>query len=334
MKILCPKLPRCDNYRKRVSLSVKTIAKISGFVISILASALIFSSCGHVDSSTDKKDYGSGFEPPLVISHISDPEIDEASGLVVSKCQPNVFWTHNDSGDGPYIYAIGPTGEDLGTWKVPNAENIDWEDIAEREEPDGTCRLYIGEIGDNSAKRAVHSVYRIREPVITDQTKDLREKNALPTEPAERLDFSYADENQNAETLMVHPVTGDIYVLTKRKKGPSGVYKIKPVFGSGDVQTVARIADVQVPSIPIGLLTGGDISPDGRHVALCDYVDGYELTLPAGDPNFDDIWQQTPVRIDLGPRDTGEAIAYSPDGSAIFATTENPKPPLIEVKRK
>jgi hypothetical protein len=180
----------------------------------------------------------------------------------------------------------------------------------------------------------VHSIYRVREPAVSVQTKDLRQNDALATDAAERLDFSYADENQNAETLMVQPSTGDLYVLTKRRKGPSGVYKIKPAFGSGDVQTVARIADLQLPSIPIGLLTGGDISPDGRRVAICDYVDGYELTLPAGDNNFDDIWRQQPVRVDLGPRDQGEAIAYSPDGLTIYATTEHPKPPMIEVRRK
>ena len=299
-----------------------------------MASALIFSACGQVDSSTEKKDYGATFEPPRIVSHIPDPDITEASGLIVSKCQANVLWTHNDSGDGPFIYGVSPTGDNLGTWKVTGAQNIDWEDIAERREPDGTCRIYIGEIGDNAVRRSVHSIYRVREPQVTTQTKGVRQRDALATEPAERLDFSYADENQNAETLMVHPATGDIYVLTKRRKGPSGVYKIKPVFGSGDVQTVARIADLQVPSIPVGLLTGGDISPDGHRVAICDYLDGYELTLPAGDTNFDDIWRQQPVRLDLGPRDTGEAIAYSPDGLELYATTENPNPPVIEVHRK
>ena len=313
---------------------MKTIAKIYGFVISVAAVALIFLGCGHVDSSTEKKDYGTSFEPARVIGHLIDPDIDEASGLIVSKCQPNVFWTHNDSGDGPFIYAFGPTGDNLGTWKVDGTQNIDWEDIAERREPDGTCRIYIGEIGDNAVKRNVHSIYRVREPQVSGQTRDLRQKNAPLTEPAERLDFSYQDENQNAETLMVDPATGDIYVLTKHRKGPSGVYKIKPAFGSADVQTVGRLADIQVPSLPVGLLTGGDISPDGRRVALCDYVDGYELSLPAGDTNFDDIWRQQPVRIDLGPRDQGEAIAYSPDGLELYATTEHPNPPLIEVRRK
>jgi hypothetical protein len=106
------------------------------------------------------------------------------------------------------------------------------------------------------------------------------------------------------------------------------------VFGTGETQTAVRIAEVKVPSVPFGLLTGGDVSTDGRRVVLCDYVDGYELTLPAGDNNFDDIWRQAPVRINLGPRDTGEAVAYTQDGNTIYATTEGKHAPVIAVKRK
>ena len=34
-----------------------------------------------------------------------DP-IDEASGIAASRKNPNVLWTHNDSGDGPLLYAL------------------------------------------------------------------------------------------------------------------------------------------------------------------------------------------------------------------------------------
>lgn len=314
-------------------MSWKTIAKISTFVIFFAALASFFSACD-LATSRAKRNTSDAFEPPRIIGHIANPDITEASGLVVSKCQPGVFWTHNDSGDGPFIYAVDSSGQNLGTWRVTNAENQDWEDIAEFKQPDGTCYVYIGEIGDNSTKRNVHSVYRVREPVVSDQTKNIRQKNAVLTEPAEVINFSYADFNQNAETLLVHPVSGDIYVLTKRREGPSGVYKIAPSFGASEVQKVSKIADIKVPSIPIGLLTGGDISSDGKHVALCDYLDGYELNLPEGDNNFDNIWKQAPVEINLGERDTGEAICYSLDGHTIYATTEHKNAPLIEVRRK
>ena len=92
-----------------------------------------------------------------------------------------------------------------------------------------------------------------------------------------------------------------------------------------------KVAEVSVPAIPYGLITGGDISPDGAHVALCDYSQGYELTLPAGAANFDMIWQQQPQPIGLGKRPSGESICYSIDGSAVFATSEGKNAPLIEV---
>jgi len=33
------------------------------------------------------------------------PRLIESSGVAVSHTYPGVLWTHNDSGDGPYLYA-------------------------------------------------------------------------------------------------------------------------------------------------------------------------------------------------------------------------------------
>jgi hypothetical protein len=79
--------------------------------------------------------------------------------------------------------------------------------------------------------------------------------------------------------------------------------------------------------------TGGEISPDGRRVALCDDDSGYELELPAGNSNFDQIWSQPLVPVNLGERKQGEGIAYAPDGSALYATSEKLPTPLIEIPR-
>ena len=305
------------------------------FVILFSTLAVVFSGCGLSRKSlADEPNGGAKFFPPATVGKISNPDIIEASGITVSKCQPNVLWTHNDSGDDAFIYAIDPAGANLGTWHVRDAQNIDWEDIAEFKDASGKCFIYIGETGNNNLGRTVQTIYRVAEPAVSPDSANTRKKNALETESAESVSFSYADAPHNAETLIVQPVTGVIYVLTKNRSDPSGVYKIAPSFGSSVVQKVSYIAQIKVPSIPEGLLTGGDASFDGRRVVLCDYMDGYELTLSAGDNNFDDIWKQTPVRIDLGPRDTGEAVAYSPDGNTIYATTEGKKAPMIVVKRK
>jgi hypothetical protein len=52
---------------------------------------------------------------------------------------------------------------------------------------------------------------------------------------------------------------------------------------------------------------------------------GYELKLPAGAANFDDVWQQAPQRLSLPLRPQGESIAYRLDGKALLTTSERPR---------
>ena len=279
-------------------------------------------------SNQDSKNYSE----PKIVGKIKTKEIDESSGLAASKCTEDVFWTHNDSGDGAYIFALDSKGEKLATYKVKNAVNDDWEDIAEIKDSNGECFLYIGDIGNNSRTKAVQTVYRVKEP--TDFSKDSSKKNPLMTDDAEAIKFSYPDIRHDAETLLVHPQTGDIYVITKRLSGAAGVYKLKADFDKSKTAKLEKISDFSVPAVPEGFLTGGDISPDGRRVVLCDYFGAYEILLPENAKNFDDIWKEKPLRIDLGTREQGEAIGYSADGNSIFATSEKKNSPMIEVVRK
>jgi hypothetical protein len=132
---------------------------------------------------------------------------------------------------------------------------------------------------------------------------------------------------------MVHPLTNEIYVLSKDLGGPSEVFKLAPEFDS-ELQTARRVGTVALPALPSGLVTGGDISPNGKRVVLCDYFSGYELLLPVGAKAFDDIWSERLTAFDLGPREIGESIAFANDENTVFATTERSKPPLIRVVRK
>ena len=146
--------------------------------------------------------------------------------------------------------------------------------------------------------------------------------------------FTYADRKNNAETILAHPQTGDIYVVTKKKNGPASVYKITPAFGSPTAVTAQKIADISVPSKPEGLLTGGSISPDGKRVMLCDLKSGYELVMPEGASNPDAIWTQKPQVVDLGARKQGEGVSYGRDGVSLYASSEKKNSPLFLIKRK
>lgn len=314
------------------------ITKIFAFVIFAVGAGLVSSAC---NDSTVKdgeppviNEQESAFNAPSVVGKISSKEITESSGLVVSHCQENVLWTHNDSGDGPYVFAMDRTGAHLGTWKVTNAENVDWEDMATYKDATGKCFIYIGEIGNSkNGERTEHIIYRFAEPTIQEAGRDTSRENAAATEPATVLKFSYPDRRRNAEVLMAEPKSGSLYIVTKESSEPAAVYKLKYVFGA-EKQIAEKVAEVTVPAVPFGMLTGGSISSDGKRVVLCDYFAAYEFTVPGASNNFDEIWKQKPTVIDLGKRKQGEAVAYSGDGNSIFATSEGKNSPIVEATRK
>src|SRR5206468_8420532 len=114
-----------------------------------------------------------------------------------------VYWTHNDSGDDAFLFAIDVAGENLGTWRVANSQNEDWEDNAEFKDTNGKCYVYLGDIGNNGGKHRVYTIYRVPEPAVSDTTRNITKKNAPQTEPAEALNFDYPSKVHDAETLIV-----------------------------------------------------------------------------------------------------------------------------------
>jgi hypothetical protein len=275
------------------------------------------------------------YGPPVIIATLKNPSINESSGLVASRTRPGAYWTHNDSGDGPFVYAFNATGASLGTWKVVGATAIDWEDIAAGPGPDPkSTYLYIGDIGDNNKSRDEIVVYRLTEPPIT--PKDRKSTKSKPglTERAEVFRLRYPDGKHDAEALLVHPVTGDLYVVSKVALSNASVYSATAPLTAGKVITLKRLGELKLPSLFGGIITGGDISPDGKRLALCDYFQGYEAVLPARARSFDAIWQERLTGFSLGKRKQGESIAYRLDGRALLATSEGKSSELIQVVRQ
>lgn len=83
---------------------------------------------------------------------ISDPALHEVSGMVVT---PDTIYAHNDSGDGPYIYALDHDGQRLSVSNFANTNPIDTEAIAQ----DGST-IYVGDTGRNARGGPLYTVYR------------------------------------------------------------------------------------------------------------------------------------------------------------------------------
>lgn len=271
---------------------------------------------------------------PAALATIKDKSISESSGLVASRTTPGAYWTHNDSGDGPFIYAFDTRGDSFGTFRITGAEARDWEDIAAGPGPQANkSYLYIGDIGDNDSVRSEVIVYRVPEPTLSAATRKFTKNRAGSTERADAIRLKYPDGKHDAEALLVHPRTGNIYIVVKVLIANPGVYEAVAPFTPGQSITMKRLGEARVPSLFGGVITGGSISPDGRRVALCDYFQGYEIVLPAGASNFDDIWKQKMTGFDLGKRKQGESITYRLDGKALLATSEGKQSPLLQVLR-
>jgi hypothetical protein len=302
----------------------------------LTAAALVAAGCGAAsgtasDTSSPAADTlatgEAGYRAPTKVGALASEEIEESSGIVASRRNPGFYWTHNDSGNRPYIYLVDRTGASRGRWLVEGAEILDWEDIAAGPGPRrGVPYLYVGDVGDNLRRRREIVVYRVEEPVA--------QPAAARTARAEAIRLRYPDGAHDAETLLVHPKTGDLYVVTKRIGGGALVFKAKAPLDTSRATKLSRVATLGLGGILGGLVTGGDVSPDGHRVALCDYAGAHEYVLPAKAVDFDAIWRERPREVEMGAREQGEAICYRLDGAALLATSEGRRSPIYESVRK
>lgn len=261
------------------------------------------------------------FAEPVLLGELGDPAIQESSGLAASRRNADLFWTHNDSGDGPNIYCLDRQAARCGTWTVAGAEAIDWEDMAAGPGPAaGEQYLYLGDIGDNARARSDIVVYRVVEPSAP------AEDDGTTTATAEPIRLRYPDGPHDAEALLVHPTTADIYVITKDALD-AGVYK-----AAAGAAVLERIASFNLGIAEV--VTAGDISADGRRAVVSTYQRAYELSLPDDATSFDAIWDERRRRVPLASRAQGETIAYRMDGDALLTTSEKLPMPLHEVVRR
>jgi hypothetical protein len=183
------------------------------------------------------------------------------------------LWTHNDSGDGPFIYATNLSGAFLGAYRIGHATAVDWEDIALGPCPDsaGPC-LFIADLGDNDESRRGGTLYIVPEPPPPDGVGD----TLRTIEPAHSVRIRYADRSHDTEAVMV-TAGGDAFLITKGRSGPILSYWIPKADLRQNALTLGpRDTLAVVPARNLGrLVTGAAISPSGTRAVIRTYTELY-----------------------------------------------------------
>ncbi len=262
------------------------------------------------------------FSSPETAGRISIPGLTEASGIAHSLVRENVWYTHNDSGGDPELFGFTTDGELVGRYPLGGVEAYDWEDIATGPCPDdlSTSCIFVGDIGDNNHHRDAVFVYVFRDG------------ESGPGELVGNWELQYEQSTlhegskRNAEALMVHPLTGRLYVVSKSKRNQI-VYRAPEAMGEGLLSQVAVLSQLPQGS-RVNQITGGDFSPLGDAVVLRDYLRGYYWTIDAADP--DGHWSNEPLRVGLRLEAQGEAIGFSPEGD-LYTISEGDTTAIVRV---
>ena len=270
------------------------------------------------------------YNPPVREGTVTNTSLIEMSGLAFSREQDGVIWTHNDSGAEPLLFAINAAGETLGSWTVVGAQAVDWEDIALGPCADSSKQcLYIGELGNNLLSRTDLGVYRFPEPVV-----DLANPGQQGfTSTAEFFPLRYPDGDYDAESLMVHPTTGDVYIVTKNTMGISRLYHLPPLASPGQARDAVYLTEHLFGTLPFlhQATTGADFSPDGQRFVVRTYGRAHEFFLgdASAPSDVQTALNSEHLIISIPDEPQGEAIAYSLSGDAFWTISEGLEMPLF-----
>jgi hypothetical protein len=264
-------------------------------------------------------------EPPLRelvrSGEFGDRRLTEASGVVASTTEPGVLWSQNDSGHAAMLFAYDSTGAPRGAVAVRDADNTDWEAIAIGPCPGGEC-LYIGDVGDNGARRSYVRVWRVPSPMST----------ARVTESATLRRVAYPGGARDVEAMWVAPDTS-LWFATKRPqvdaKGrprPSQLYRVPAsAWSSGSTATATAELVDSLPIVPLASLSRdwvtdaslSSVRPDGRRrLAILTYGSVYVFDADplTGKPGAPLAHCAVPPALRQA-----EGISWLPDGRLTLA---------------
>jgi hypothetical protein len=296
--------------------------------------------------AVEKKSVGpadrASFGNARLTGRLGDDRLVECSGMDTSLASDNLIWAINDNGHGPFIYALRFDGRSMGRVLVVGAQNRDWEGM-DTFLWQGRPMILIADFGDNRERYTTHTLYVVEEPEF--EGEPFGESSNVKL--AWRIDFSYPDQNHDAESVFVDATLAKIFVLTKRDNPPLLFeLPLKPPDHPIVAKKVAAVKHIPAPSEKDMMQKFGkyrsqptslDISPDGRQAVVLTYKHAYIFNR-----NDDDPWAvaltKYPQTLRLPhPRDRSdfrqrEAVCFVDGGKALLTTSEGKSAAIFRIK--
>jgi len=279
----------------------------------VVGAVVVWYALAHRPDSTADAAASNDSVTPLscdVVARGKLPTLPEASSLAISRRDPHVLWSLNDSGP-PTITALNTSGELLSRVRVTGANVNDWEDVTVAPCGNQSC-LYIADAGNGGGtQRNDVVIYRVREPLSSDKE----------TAPAEVFDAAYPD-GEDHESDAVFALNGQLFLITKGH--PAMLFAFPRDLTAGTMQTLERIGEIPTAGFPAGTIprryrvTDAEASPDGRWVAI--RTNDALLIYRGADlyaHRTASFWR-TDLRFLSEPR--GEGVAISDEGDVFLAS--------------
>ena len=232
----------------------------------VLRSCLLLMAASVPSSAKADRPHGLDAAGALDAVTLDERELNESSGLASSLRRPGRFWTHNDSGGEPLLYAFDASGRSTGQCRLRAVTARDWEDMASFID-EGTPRLLVADCGDNDSQRRSIALFLLDEPDpdrTTEQT------------PAVQLDVRFEDGPRDCEAVAVDSATQEIILIAKSRSVAAGVYTLPlPSRRERTDRKWRQQTAKRVGTLPLPMITAMDVDPNRGDVWVVNYFHAF-----------------------------------------------------------
>ncbi len=173
--------------------------------------------------------------------------LEECSGLAYSDTG---LWGINDGGNTNELFLIDTlSGEIIHKVQLTNAENKDWEDLAQDEN-----FLYIGDFGNNAGNRTDLTIYKVNKSDLQDESTTAE---IITFSYPDQYDFSYSPNSNNFDCEAFYVQNDSLHLFSKNWENQQTRHYVLATDQGHHEAILKDSFNVE------GLITGADISDEG-----------------------------------------------------------------------